>query len=79
MHLHGAFEPFAESLGFAHELLAKDSAKYRTGPDEQQDTAIYEHVGLLAASTSSRLAIAQVPALADYKIDEYDGLESVRF
>jgi hypothetical protein len=80
MHLHGGFEPFAESLGFAHELLAKDSAKYRTGPDEQRDTAIYEHVGLLAASTSlNKLAIAQVPALVDYKIVEYDGLESVRF
>lgn len=78
MHLHGAFEPFAESLGFAHELFAKDPAIYRTGPDEQQDTAIYEHVGVLAASTSSnKLAIAEVPALVDYKIDEYDGLESV--
>jgi hypothetical protein len=27
----------------------------------------------------NKLAIAQVPALVDYKIVEYDGLESVRF
>jgi len=76
----GALEPFSASLGFAHELLRKDPAKYRAEPDEQQDAAIYERVGLLAASPSGvKLAIAQVPALVNYKIEEYDGLESVEF
>jgi hypothetical protein len=74
--------PSSESLGlgFAHELLVKDIAKYGVGPDERQDAAIYERVGVLAATASgSMLAIAQVPALVDYKIEEYDGLENVRF
>lgn len=78
--ISGSFEPFPVSLAFAHELLAKDPVKYRTGPDKQRDAAIYERVGVLAANTSlTKLAIAEVPALVDYKIDEYDGLENVQF
>jgi hypothetical protein len=76
----GALEPFPTSLGFAHELLCNDPAKYRAGPDEQQDAAIYERVGLLAASPiQTKLAIEQVPALVNYEIEEYDGLENVKF
>jgi len=39
----------------------------------------YEHFGLLCASDRySNLAIAEMPALLDYRISEYDGLESVQ-
>lgn len=39
----------------------------------------YEHFGLLCASDRySNLAIANMPALLDYTISEYDGLESVK-
>ena len=43
-----------------------------------QDAGIYERIGLFGA-TSSRLAIKSIPALVDFSINEYDGVESVNW
>jgi hypothetical protein len=68
------------ALRFAHVLLrGGDRARYHVEADEAQDAAIYQSIGLRGASkTGSRLAIKEIPALVDYSIDEYDGLETVR-
>jgi hypothetical protein len=76
------FLRFSESLSleFAHELLVEFPAKYDVGPDDHRDAAIYERVGVLAASVClGKLDIVQIPALVDYTIHEYDGLENVSF
>ena len=69
------------TLLFAHVLL-KDSGstRYRVEPDETRDAAIYEQIGLWGAScTGSQLDIEEIPALVDYSIEEYDGMETVEY
>lgn len=70
---------FQLAFRFAHVLLqGGDRVRYHVEPDEAQDAAIYERLGLFGA-TSSHLAIKEVPALVDYSIDDYDGSESVNY
>jgi hypothetical protein len=72
---------FQVALRFAHVLLqGGDHARYHVEPDEAQDAAIYQHIGLCGASkTGSKLAITEIPALVDYSIKEYDGQETVEY
>jgi hypothetical protein len=72
---------FQVALRFAHVLLQGcNRARFRVESDEAQDAAIYEEIGLCGASyTGCKLAIAEVPALVDYSIREYDGQETVEY
>jgi hypothetical protein len=72
---------FQAALRFAHVLLQDgDRTQYRVGPDEVQDAAIYEYIGLCGASkTGSQLAITEIPGLVHYSIHEYDGQETVEY
>jgi len=82
---HHSFGPgpgsFKISFRFAHFLLqGSNRARYQVGPDEVQDAAIYEFIGLKGACTSlSHLDIEEIPALVDYSINEYDGKEEVEY
>jgi len=70
---------FQVALRFAHVLLqGGDHTRYHVEPDEAQDAAIYERIGLCGASTRhAKLAIKKIPALVDFSIHEYDGRETV--
>jgi hypothetical protein len=75
----GSSTTFQASFRFAQVLLqGGEHARYRVLPDDVQDAVLYERIGLFGA-TSSELAIAKIPALVDYTINEYDGQESVNY
>jgi len=67
---------FQVALRFAHILLQDSDTHYRVGPDEARDAMIYERIGISDAAGTT-MVIEEVPALAHYSIDEYDGVESV--
>jgi hypothetical protein len=65
---------------FAHILLQDDPAKYHVVESDGGDARIFEYIGLCGAGTSgSRLGIEEIPALIDYTIHEYDGMEEVQY
>lgn len=69
---------FGYSVQFAHILLEGNFTLYHVEPDESRNAVMYEKIGLYGASTStSQLAIDEIPALVDYSIHEYDGKEKV--
>lgn len=66
------------SVYLAYTLIAKDSTKYRVAPDPQGDVAAYVRIGLLAVEVREEsLKLIEVPALLHYKIDDYDGQQSL--
>jgi hypothetical protein len=68
---------FKIALRFAHVLLkGDDHARYHVEPDEARDAAIYEHIGRGASSRYGRLVIVEIPALVDFSIHTYDGLDN---
>jgi hypothetical protein len=70
------------AVRFAHQLLHDAPEIYRDQEPSTRDidTQIYECIGLAGASDGySALCLGTVPAMVDYTIDEYDGLESVKF
>ena len=77
------FDKYSQiAVQFAHQLLHDAPEIYRDQKPSTRDidTQIYECIGLAgAAGGHSILRLVTVPALVDYTIDEYDGLESVNF
>ena len=70
------------AVQFAHQLLHDAPEMYRVQEPSTRDidTQVYECIGLAGASDGfSALRLATVPAMVDYTIHEYDGLESVSF
>lgn len=74
-------DPLRCALWFTHTILfAKEKAKYTAEKDEVRDSAIYQQIGLAFASRpSTQINIVEVPALAHYVINDYDGQETVRW
>ncbi|KAF8814688.1 hypothetical protein BYT27DRAFT_7205644 [Phlegmacium glaucopus] len=67
-------------LWVAHTLLKDDRDKYLVAPDPIADNVVFELMGLAYASGRfSKLHIETVPAGVKYVIDEYDGMESVKY
>jgi len=74
----GTLDLLRYALWHAHTtLLAKDRTKYAAEKDEGREATMYQRVGLYFASSRCRLAITEVPALINYRIDDYDGQETV--
>ena len=78
------FLPVASEIAvqFAHQLLHDAPEIYRDQEPSIRDidTQIYECIGLAGASGEySALGLGTVPAMVDYTIHEYDGLEYIKY
>lgn len=69
------------SLGLAHVLLKEEPQKFRVvSPDPKTDDDIHLLVALACASDGhSFLEVQTVPAVVDYRIEEYDGMERIAY
>jgi hypothetical protein len=83
---HGRFyvggfpEVGTTGIKLAHTLLKEAPKLYQIEPNDEIDASIHEAIGLAAASGEyACLQVKSVPAIVEYQIGEYDGLESVHW